>query len=122
MYGQQGAVLRKGKIMDNITLEKMAVTPFTNLTYARSKLFTATEAAIEAKNDLETAKYQALTGGVIDGKNAEIREAQLRTHLEANYAKLDTAERTERAGRHQYDQASIEVDTVKTLLRIAELK
>ena len=107
--------------MDNTTLEKMAVTAFENLVTARTALFGATEGAIEAKAELETAKYQALVGGVIDGKNAEIREAQLRTHLEANYAKLDTAERTERAGRHQYDQASIEVDTVKTLLRIAEL-
>ena len=108
--------------MDNTTLEKMAVTAFANLAMSRTALFGATEGAIEAKAELETAKYQALVGGVIDGKNAEIREAQLRTHLEANYAKLDTAERTERAGRHQYDQASIEVDTLKTLLRIAELK
>ena len=107
--------------MNNETLEKMAVTAFENLVTARTALFGATEGAIEAKAELETAKYQALVGGVIDGKNAEIREAQLRTHLEANYAKLDTAERTERAGRHQYDQASIEVDTVKTLLRITEL-
>ena len=100
----------------------MAVTAFEKLAMSRTALFGATECAIEAKAELEIAKYQALVGGVIDGKNAEIREAQLRTHLEANYAKLDTAERTERAGRHQYDQASIEVDTVKTLLRIAELK
>ena len=107
--------------MNNETLEKMAVTAFENLVTARTALFGATEGAIEAKAELEAAKYQALVGGVIDGKNAEIREAQLRTHLEVNYAKLDTAERTERAGRHQYDQASIEVDTVKTLLRIAEL-
>ena len=107
--------------MNKQNLEQMAVTAFEKLAMSRTALFGATEGAIEAKNDLETAKYQALTGSVIDGKNAEIREAQLRTHLEANYAKLDTAERTERAGRHQYDQASIEVDTVKTLLRIAEL-
>jgi hypothetical protein len=108
--------------MDNITLEKMAVTAFEKLAMSRTSLFGATEGAIEAKAELENAKYQALVGGVIDGKNAEIREAQLRTHLEANYAKLETAERTERAARHQYDQASVEVDTVKTLLRIAELK
>jgi hypothetical protein len=107
--------------MDNTTLEKMAVTAFANLTDARSKLFTATEAAIEAKNDLETAKYQALTGGVIDGKNAEIREAQLRTHLDADYSKLSETESAERKARYNYDLASIEVDTVKTLLRIAEL-
>ena len=107
--------------MDKTTLEKMATTAFDNPAMSRTALFSATEGAIVAKAELETAKYQALVGGVIDGKNAEIREAQLRTHLESNYATLDTAERTERAARHQYDQASIEVDTVKTLLRIAEL-
>ena len=108
--------------MDAITLEKMAVTAFANLTDARTKLFTATEAAIEAKINLETAKYQALTGGVIDGKNAEIREAQLRAHLDADYSKLSEIEKAERRARHDFDLASVEVDTVKTLLRIAELQ
>lgn len=107
--------------MDKITLEKMATSAFAKQTEARTALFTAAEAAITAKADLDTAKYGALTGGVIDGKNAEIREAQLKQHLEADYAKLDTAERQERGARHGYDLASIEVDTLKTLLRIAEL-
>lgn len=108
--------------MDKTTLTNMATFAFASQATARTALFGATEGAIIAKADLDTAKYDALTGGVIDGKNAEIREAQLKTHLEADYAKLDTAERTERAARHQFDLASIEVDTVKTLLRIAELQ
>ena len=108
--------------MDKTTLTNMASQAFANMTEARQQLFAQTENAITTKADLENAKYQALIGGVIDGKNAEIREAQLKQHLEADYAKLDTAERTERAARHQFDLASIEVDTVKTLLRIAELQ
>ena len=108
--------------MDNITLEKMAVTAFANLTDARSKLFTATEVTIMEKYLLEEQRAAATTGGVFDGKNAEIREAQAREHLQAQYLKLAHAENAERKSRYDFDKASIEVDTVKTLLRIAELK
>ena len=108
--------------MDNTTLEKMAVTAFDNLTDARSKLFTAAEVAIMEKYLLEEQRAAATTGGVFDGKNAEIREAQAREHLQAQYLKLAHAENAERKARYDYDLASVEVDTVKTLLRIAELK
>ena len=107
--------------MDKLTLEKMASVAFANLTKAREELFTATEHTIESKADLEKAKYQALTGGVIDGKNEEIRKAQLREHLDADYSQLAEMEKSERKAQHNFDLASIEVETVKTLLRIAEL-
>jgi hypothetical protein len=108
--------------MDNVTLEKMAVTAFENLTTARAVLFTATEVTIMEKYLLEEQRAAATTGGVFDGKNAEIREAQAREHLQAQYLKLAHAENAERKARYDFDKASIEVDTVKTLLRIAELK
>lgn len=99
----------------------MATSAFLNLTSARAELFSSAESTITARAELETAKYQAYIGGVFDGKNAEIREAQAKQHLEANYAKLEQAEKQERASKHLFDRASIEVDTLKTLLRIAEL-
>lgn len=107
--------------MDKSTLENMATSAFLNLTSARDKLFTSAEAVIEAKAELETARTQAYLGGVFDGKNAEIRDAQARQHLESNFAKLEQAEKQERNSRKLFDCASIDVDTVKTLLRIAEL-
>ena len=107
--------------MNKDTLEKMATNAFENLIKARVALSTAAENAIESKSDLEKAKYQALTGGVIDGKNAEIREAQLRDHLDADFSQLAEMEKLERKSRHTFELASIDVDTVKTLLRIAEL-
>ena len=107
--------------MEKQTLEKMAVTAFANLTDARAKLFTATEVSIMEKYLLEEQRAAATTGGVFDGKNAEIREAQAREHLQAQYLKLAHAENAERKARYDYDLASVEVDTVKTLLRIAEL-
>ena len=107
--------------MDKTTLEKMATSAFENLTNARAALFTAAEAAITSRTLLEADKASATVGGVFDGKNAEVREAQAREHLQSRYLELDMNERAERAARHEFDRASIEVDTVKTLLRIAEL-
>ena len=107
--------------MDKTTLTNMATFAFASMTEARQQLFAQTENAITAKAELDTAKYGALMAGVIDGKNAEIREAQLKDHLEAEYAKLELAEKAERGARYGFDKASIEVDTLKTLLRIAEL-
>ena len=107
--------------MNKETLENMATSAFLNLTSSRAELFIAAEATITAKQELEAAKYQAYLGGVFDGKNAEIREAQAKQHLEGNFAKLEQAEKQERAAKHFFDRASIEVDTVKTLLRISEL-
>ena len=103
------------------TLEKMALGAFANMTKARAALFEAAEAAIMSRNTLEADKASATVGGVFDGKNAEIREAQAREHLQARYLEVDMNDRAERKARHDFDRASIEVDTVKTLLRIAEL-
>lgn len=107
--------------MDKQTLEKMATSAFDNLATARAALFTATEITIMEKYLLEEQRAAATTGGVFDGKNAEIREAQAREHLQPQYLKLAHAENAERKARFDFDKASIEVDTVKTLLRIAEL-
>ena len=107
--------------MNKETLEKMAVTAFENVTKARAALFTAAEVSIMEKYLLEEQRASATTGGVFDGKNAETREAQAREHLQPQYLKLASAENAERKARFDFDKASIEVDTVKTLQRIAEL-
>lgn len=107
--------------MNKQNLEQMATVSFTNLSAARAALFTAAEITIMEKYLLEEQRAAATTGGVFDGKNAEIREAQAREHLQPQYLKLAHAENAEREARFDYDKASIEVDTVKTLLRIAEL-
>ena len=108
--------------MDKTTLTNMATQAFTNLEMSRTALFTAAEAAITAKADLDTAKYQAFFGGVITGTNDKMRDAQIKEHCQADFLKLEQAEKQERGARHGFEMASIEVDTVKTLLRIAELQ
>ena len=108
--------------MDNATLEKMVTTAEVNLQKARENLWAAAEAAIEAKLILEERKASATVSGAFDGKNAEIREAQARGQLEAEFAMLEEDEKKERRARYEFDKASIDLDTAKTLLRIAELK
>ena len=107
--------------MDKITLEKIAVTAFEKAQTARADLFSAAEKAIYQNMKVDDEKSSALTSGKIDGKNAEIREAQLRDILSEVYISLAALQNAERAARFAYDKAQMEVDTVKTLLRIAEL-
>ena len=108
--------------MDKETLQKMANLAFTNLSAARTKLFTSAEHTIACQSELEAARTSAIIGGVFDGKNAEAREAQAKEHLADQYMAVDSASRAERAARHLFDVVSIDVETVKTLLRIAELQ
>jgi len=102
-------------------LEKMAKTAFDNLSTARQKLYAAAERTIEARAALENDKGQAVVSGKFDGKNAEIREAQSLDYLRVQYAELAAAEREERRARFEFDRADIDADTVKIMLRIAEL-
>jgi hypothetical protein len=107
--------------MDKDTLEKMAVTAFANAQVARNLLFDTAGQAIEAKLKLEADKSAANLAGKFDGKNADLREDQARAYLPEQYSALETAEKSERQARWQYDKAALDVDTAKTLLRIAEL-
>ena len=107
--------------MEKLTLEKMAVMAFATLSSAREALFTAAENTIEAQSALDADKAAAVNAGKFDGKNAEIREAQAREYLSGQHDAVSECGRKERAARYKLDAAQIDVDTVKTLLRIAEL-
>ena len=107
--------------MDKKTLETMAINAFENAKAARAELFTAAEKAIYVNMKLEANKATELASGKIDGKNAETREAQLREKLADQYTELAIQQNAERAARYHYDVVLLDVDTVKTLLRIAEL-
>lgn len=107
--------------MNKSELEIKAVKAFESLTTARAALFTAAEVSIMEKFLLEQQRSEATASGKIDGKNAEIREGQVRDLLADQFLKLATAENAERKARRDFDLASIEADAVRTLLRIAEL-
>ncbi len=87
----------------------------------REELFIAAENVIASRVKLETAKYELLRSGKIDGKNAEIREAQTAEALTAEYKELHDAEAKERLAKMNFDIAMFELDNAKYSLRIAEL-
>ncbi len=107
--------------MNKTKLEEMAVTAFENVQSARNDLYLAAELTIACSAVLEDDKNSATVAGKFDGKNAEIREAQAREFLSAQYSDVSEAQRKERQARYKFDRAQIDVDAVKTLLRIAEL-
>jgi len=107
--------------MDKMKLEEMAISAFDNVKETRSQLFTSTECAIEAQQALEMDKGAATVSGKFDGKNVETREAQAREYLAGQYGAVEECTRKERLARFKFDTAQIDLDTVKTLLRIAEL-
>lgn len=107
--------------MNKSTLENMAISAFENIRASRQNLFLAAENTIEAQAALEADKAAAVNAGKFDGKNAEIREAQAREYLSAQHDAVSECSRKERAARYKFDESQIDVDTVKTLLRIAEL-
>lgn len=108
--------------MNKNELEAKAVQAFENLQLAREGLFQAAEKAIYTAMKLEDEKSSLLSSGKIDGKNEEIRKAQIRELAGSAFDELAIMQNNERAARYQFDKASAEVDAVKTLLRIAELQ
>lgn len=88
---------------------------------ATAVAFQAGEEAITAKAKLEMARLEALASGAIDGKNAEIREAQARSILAAEFAAAEFADMAARTAKHALELARIEVERVRAVLRLSEL-
>jgi len=107
--------------MNKDTLEKMAISAFGNAQAARDSLFDAVEQTIEIKLKLEADKSAANLAGKFDGKNADLRKDQAQAYLPERYSALKAAEKSERQACWQFDNATLDVDTAETLLRIAEL-
>lgn len=107
--------------MDKVLLQKMAESAFTNQRRAKLDLFTATENLYTVKADFEVARIAAHAAGLIVGKNDDERKAAQRAALQSEQADIDQAEKVCRATEKDYARAAIEVDMVKTYLRIMEL-
>ncbi len=82
------------------------------------------EAAIdleEEKKLLVRKRFVLLESGEIDGKNAEIREAQMFGKLADEHLQIDVKEVTVATLAKNRELASLEVELQKGLLRIEEL-
>lgn len=107
--------------MNKTTLENMLTTHAANLKAGRDELFKAASNAIAAKQELEDSKLTLILSGKIDGKNAEIREAQMAEQLAKHIQNLRIAEDVERRARHAYDQAVTDMDMTRYMIRLQEV-
>lgn len=107
--------------MDKIKLQQMAELASDNIKKKKTILFDATESRLSIELPLEQSISRAYSEGKIEGGNDRTRKANERVVFSEEFDKLSKAEFAERKAKYEYDQAAIDVDTVKTLLRIAEL-
>lgn len=88
---------------------------------ASMSLHDAMRAETEARHQLELAQAEALLSGAIDGKNAEIREAQLAQRMAPQADALRTCTEDVALRRLQLTVAQQDVDRIKTLLKLLTL-
>lgn len=84
-------------------------------------LHLATLNEMERKRQLETRRAEILDSGEIDGKNAELREAQLKVRVHAELLNLDEAQAEVRRAEHSLRLAQLAVERCKTLLKLMDV-
>jgi hypothetical protein len=90
---------------------------FQNLETARKNLFEASEKELTARENLKTAEYEAIQDGKIDGKNEQIRKAQLAGIVGPEQDALYVAEGEKRKAALAYEIESMRVDAMKWQIR-----
>ncbi len=88
---------------------------------AMHDLHVATLKEVQRKRELDTRRAEILDSGEIDGKNAELREAQLKVRVHAETLNLDEAQAEVRKAEFSLRLAQVEVDRCKTLLKLLEV-
>ena len=94
---------------------------YSALEVSKVALFDAVEEEISRKEKLEQAKFEALllgTDGPINGKNAEIRDAQLREVTKIQFAGLKIAEMHKRECALAFDLASNRCSMYRDILKL----
>jgi hypothetical protein len=95
----------------------------TTVTRCRLALLEANEAEIEAREDLKSSEMILLgRDGVIDGKNAEVRAAQLRTMTAMERGALAKAEKEKRLAVYRLEIALDARRNLESILKIEELE
>ena len=107
--------------LNKTKLLQMAELAFANQRRAKLDVFTANENLFTVKADYDTAKLAARANGLIVGKNEDERKDAQRAALQSEQAEIDQAETVCRSAEKDFARAAIDVDMVKTYLRIMEL-
>ena len=94
---------------------------FQGLAETTDEYATAEQAKIKAKSELDIEKANGLADGSITGSNADKREASAREAIPEWYAAFDHVDSWAKEAKLALDLARIEVERVKTLLRLMEI-
>ena len=94
---------------------------YKKLTAAQVEVHNATAGVLEAKEKLSARRAELLETGEIDGKNAETREAQLKTRTEPEAHRVAAAECMAREAELRLRCAGLEVDRCKLLIKLMEV-
>lgn len=101
--------------------DKQINAAYDDLRRATQDLARATELEAAQRAALESKKAELLAMGTIDGKNAEVREGQLRERLAEEYAALTNEQNRLAGARTVVTVCQIEVERCKTLLKFLEV-
>lgn len=91
------------------------------LCIAREQLFNITEDVIRANETLASAEAAAMNSGKINGKNEEIRKAQIADFCHDELIQLRRVKELERRARYEFEQAQSNLDLTRYLLRVLEV-
>lgn len=98
------------------------------ITSAYAELAEATKAYRNAENDhitykmiLDTDIAKALASGAITGKNETERQAAARERFAIGFDELESLSKASRMAKLRHELAQIEVEKVRSLLRLAEV-
>jgi hypothetical protein len=94
---------------------------YASLIVARNAWALTQARLMRAEDDLESDKTVTLLSGTIDGKNAEVREAQLRERCVDAYDGLSQAKHDEITARAEFDMCRYEVARINDMLRLMEI-
>lgn len=76
---------------------------------------------IAKKNEIDIKKVNLYDEGMINGKNAESRDAQVKFYLNEDFEQLLLLETKEANARLRVDLANIYVEKLRALLRVEEV-
>ena len=85
---------------------------------AEKQVMAAKKRVDEIKNKMETKRYSLLASGVIDGKNAEVREAQIALKLGEETGALLSAKENLDEAEFYFKQIEIEYRTLLAISRV----
>lgn len=94
---------------------------YDRLNRATYNMADATELEAAQRAALEAKKAELLAMGVIDGKNAETREGQLRERLAEDYEFVAKVQVEVAKARTNLTACQIDVERCKTLLKLLEV-